>query len=72
MPRGTPTASSQQADRLLRANEVAEMLAISTRLVWRFRSEGKLPVVKIAGASRFRLSDVQHLMESDRKQGGSR
>jgi len=51
-----------QSDRLLRAAEVAEMLAVSTRLVWRFRSEGKLPAVQIAGATRFRLSDVRKLM----------
>ncbi|MFA6045870.1 MAG: helix-turn-helix domain-containing protein [Phycisphaerales bacterium] len=56
----TPTAD----DRLLRAQEVAQMLAVSTRLVWRFRSEGKLPSVSIARATRFRLSDVKRFMQS--------
>ena len=51
-------------DRLLRAREVAMMLAISTRLVWRFRSEGKLPAVQMGGATRFRLSDVTRLVQS--------
>lgn len=50
-------------DRLLRAQQVAELLAVSTRLVWRFRSEGKLPSVKIAGATRFRSSDVRKLID---------
>lgn len=54
-------------EKLLRAPEVAEMLAVSTRLVWRFRSEGKLPSVKIAGATRFRLGDVRKMIE-----GGAR
>lgn len=56
------TVSEEPADCLLRANQVAQMLAVSTRLVWRFRSEGKLPAIQIAGATRFRRSDVLKLM----------
>ena len=58
-----PVAESHEpADCLLRANQVAQLLAVSTRLVWRFRSEGKLPAIQIAGATRFRRSDVLKLM----------
>lgn len=57
----------EQKEQLLRAGEVAEMLAVSSRLVWRFRSEGKLPAVQIAGATRFRLSDVERLIEAGAK-----
>jgi excisionase family DNA binding protein len=52
-------------DQLLRAHEVARMLAVCTRLVWRLRSEGELPAVRIAGnATRFRLSDVRRLIQA--------
>jgi|GEM_PF-6184025 len=57
-------SDTERTDRLLRANEVAALLAVSTRIVWRFRSEGRLPAVRIAGATRFRLSDVRRLIES--------
>jgi predicted DNA-binding transcriptional regulator AlpA len=59
-----PPAITTDDDRLLRAGEVAEMLAVSSRLVWRFRAEGKLPSVSLAGATRFRLSDVKRFMQS--------
>lgn len=61
---GIPSISANPSDRPLRATEVAQVLAISTRLVWRFRSEGKLPSVQIAGATRFRQSDVERLIVS--------
>lgn len=51
-------------DRLLRSIEVASKLGISQRLVWRLRASGKLPAVQLGGATRFRLSDVQRLMDS--------
>lgn len=58
-----PPASTDD-DRLLKATEVAAILAVSTRLVWRFRAEGRLAAVHIAGATRFRLADVRRLMET--------
>ncbi|MFG0313129.1 MAG: helix-turn-helix domain-containing protein [Phycisphaerales bacterium] len=59
--RGTMIQQGDQ-DRLLKAADVARRLAISTRLVWRFRAEGKLPAVQIGGATRFRLSDVERFI----------
>lgn len=58
-------------DRLLRAQEAADLLAVSPRLVWRFRAEGKLPAVSIAGATRFRLSDVKRLIDAGASNGGA-
>lgn len=51
-------------DRLLIAKEVAAMLRVNTRTVWRLRASGKLPAVQIAGtsATRFRQSDVATLI----------
>jgi len=71
MQTGSPkvAASPRPEDRLLRAQEVATMLAVSTRLVWRFRSEGRLPAVQIAGSTRFRASDVRRLIEEGTKRG---
>jgi len=51
----------QMRSRLLRAPEVAELLAISVRGVWRLRRAGRLPCVRVGGAVRFRLADVQAL-----------
>jgi predicted DNA-binding transcriptional regulator AlpA len=56
--------TAPEDDRLLKATEVAALLSVSTRLVWRFRAEGRLAAVQIAGATRFRLADVRRLMES--------
>lgn len=50
-------------DRLLRAPEVAALLAISTRGVWRLRKSGRLPCVKVGGAVRFRPADVRALQQ---------
>jgi excisionase family DNA binding protein len=57
-------SESDTPDQLLRAQDAARLLAISTRLVWRLRSEGKLPSVRLAGATRFRLSDVKRFIQS--------
>lgn len=64
--RSTPVHAE---DRLLKAEEAARVLAVSTRFVWRLRSEGKLPAVQIAGATRFRLSDVNNLVQHGAKGG---
>jgi predicted DNA-binding transcriptional regulator AlpA len=64
----TPGPHSQ--DQLLRAQEVAAILAVSPRQVWKFRSVGRLPAVQIAGSTRFRASDVRRLIEEGTKGGG--
>ncbi|MGA2787500.1 MAG: helix-turn-helix domain-containing protein [Verrucomicrobiota bacterium] len=49
-------------ENLLRKKEVAKMLAQSLRSVDRLVAAGKLTRVKILGGIRFRLSEVQNLM----------
>ncbi|MST95056.1 MAG: DNA-binding protein [Pedosphaera sp.] len=49
-------------DSLLRKKEVAQMLACSTRTIERLVSCEKLTPVKILGAIRFRLSQVQAII----------
>ncbi len=51
-------------DRLLKACEAAELLGLSVRMIHRLVSTGDLPKVKLGKAARFRLSDVQALMQS--------
>lgn len=47
-------------DQLLSAKEVGEMLSLSPRQIFRLRSSGKIPApVRISGAVRWRLSDIQ-------------
>lgn len=49
-------------DRLLKASEVAALLSVSTRLVWRLRATGELPAVTIGRSTRFRRSDVERII----------
>lgn len=49
-------------DRLLKAREAAEILGVSTRMIWTLRSEGKLEAVEIGAARRFRLSDIRRIV----------
>jgi excisionase family DNA binding protein len=49
-------------EKLLRKKEVAALLACSERTVDRLVALGRLARVKVLGGVRFRLSDVQSLM----------
>lgn len=53
----------ESTERLLRAAEAAEILAISARTLWALKASGQLPSVKLGGATRFRLSEVMKLVE---------
>jgi excisionase family DNA binding protein len=53
---------------LLRAQEVAVLLAISTRTVWRFARSGRLPSVAVGSALRFTLADVQRFIQVNRRE----
>ena len=50
------------SDRLLKAPEAAAVLGCSVRMVWRLAACEHLKVVKLGRASRFRESDVLHLV----------
>lgn len=50
-------------DRLLRARDVADILAVSLRGVWRLTSEGVIPApIKLGGATRWRESDLRRFL----------
>lgn len=50
---------------LLNANQVAKLLAIHVRSVWRDTSAGLLPKpLKIGGATRWRLCDIKSYIEN--------
>jgi len=53
---------SVRVEKLLRKKEVASRLACSARMVERLVASGKLTAVKIRGAVRFRLSDVEQII----------
>lgn len=57
------TATVNPNDRLLKATEAADLLGVSVRMVHRLVSTGDLPKVKLGKAARFRLSDVEALMQ---------
>lgn len=50
-------------DRLLTVRDVAQLLAMSTRNIWRLKSAGRLPpAIKIGGAVRWDRADIaRHL-----------
>jgi len=58
----TERLQTPEDDRLLRKKDVALQLACSLRTVDRLVNAGKLTRVKILGGIRFRLSQVQMLM----------
>jgi len=49
-------------EKLLRKKDVARLLACSVRMVERLVASGTLTVVKIRGAVRFRLSDIEQII----------
>jgi excisionase family DNA binding protein len=63
------------ADRLLRIEEAAEVLAISARALYRLIAAGKLPPpVKIGSATRIPESDLMQYINAlkDARQGGAK
>jgi excisionase family DNA binding protein len=49
---------------LLTISEAAEMLAVDTRTMRRYANDGKIPVIVLPrGQRRFRLSDVEKILE---------
>ena len=63
MPKRHVSISNSVADRLLRAGEVADLLGLSLRSVWKLTADGQLPCpLKIGGATRWRASDIRQLM----------
>ena len=58
---------------LVNASDVAHLLKISTRTLWRMRSTGQLPLpVRLGGAVRWRLDEIQNWIAAGCPTGGSR
>lgn len=52
--------------RLLKLREVAKLLSLSERWVWERAADGSLPVVRLKGATRVTLSDLEKFVEQGR------
>jgi excisionase family DNA binding protein len=59
----------QGRDRLLTVRDVADRLAVSTKTVYRLKSEGRLAYIKIGGSLRFREDDIDGLENRNRVTG---
>lgn len=60
---GETSKSSTHDDRLLRVRDVARLLAISVRGVWRLAGMGQIPLpVKVGGSTRWRAVDIHRLI----------
>jgi len=49
----------------LTPKQVCEMLAIDNSTLWRWGQNRYLPSIKVGGKSRYRLSDIQKLLENE-------
>ncbi len=60
-----PVPAEHLPDLLLSVNEVAELLSVSPRSVWRFAAAGKLPrPLRVGGRSaRWRASEIQRFLD---------
>ena len=58
-------ATGTDTGALLRAPEVARLLAVDTRTIWRWVSAGVIPApLRIGGATRWRRADLDAFVES--------
>jgi predicted DNA-binding transcriptional regulator AlpA len=53
--------------KLLKLREAAKLLGVCERWVWFRVKEGKLPVVRLNGATRVALADLEKFVESGRQ-----
>ena len=61
----TATVVRNDGDRLVRAAEAAQILAVSRGMIYQLMNSGTLPSVKLGSARRIKLSAVRKLIESD-------
>lgn len=54
------------SDKLLRVNEVAEILRVSPMTILRWCNSGHLPCIKIGASRRIRESDLEFILKSER------
>lgn len=58
----TATAGTPE---LLTAAQVAQIIGVSRTTISRWGSDGKIPVVKVAGTRRYRRDDIERLLQSE-------
>lgn len=60
----TPDVAADAGPLLIDVQEVARLLTVSPRTVWRWLSQGELPApVRIGGSVRWRLGDVRRWID---------
>lgn len=53
-------------ERLLKADEVAELLNIKPQTVYLLKSQKKIPFIQIGGSVRFQQSEIEKWVESNK------
>ena len=54
----------------LTVREVARLLAVDEKTIYRLTQQGKLPGFKVAGAWRFQLRDIQDWIDQEKRNRG--
>jgi len=60
----------QLGERLLTANEVAEILRVGRATVYRWAEQGWLPAIRVGNTVRFNLTDVQRALQTHPQRTG--
>lgn len=70
----TPKVELDSSLKLLKAEDVATLLGISMRSLWRFRSTGVIPApIRIGERTlRWRAQDIQEYLDRQSRMGGGR
>ena len=55
---------------LMKPQQAAEALAISTRTLWRMTASGEIPHVRLGGCLRYPVDDLQRWID-EQKRGGA-
>jgi excisionase family DNA binding protein len=55
----------EKPQKYLSPKQVCEMLNIDNSTLWRWGQNNYLPPLKVGGKNRYRLSDIQKLMENE-------
>ena len=58
-PKISPCMENRKSTRLLDAIEVAEILGVSDKLVYKLKDNGEIPHVRVYGRIKFRPEDVE-------------
>jgi len=60
-----PLETETLTEKLITAEELAEILGVTRRRVWDLASMKKIPSLKVSASWRFRLSDVMNVLEEN-------